>query len=150
LTVLLVIQCVAGLFAYGMDLVYPFSQARNTAQLIQQQTLADLRIVGDRDWAALGVSGYLDRPMYYPASDRVGSFVIWNNRRGNLPVADVVDRINRQLTLHNTDLLLVLNYPLTPEDAARFHHPPQQLARFSGAIVEDENFYLYRIRQSRS
>ncbi len=146
LTVVLTMQLVGGLFAYGMDLIHPFSQATATTAWIQAHNLADHRLVGDRDWAALSVSGALDKPMYYPASDRVGTFIIWNNRRGDISSRDLSDRINQQIAASQQNLLLVLNYPLEPNIAQALTKAPVKLAQFLGAIVEDENYYLYEIQ----
>lgn len=143
-TGILLVQLLAGAFAYGMDWVFPFSQAQATAQFIQQQNMTAGQLVGDRDWAALTVSGFLDQPLYYPASDRIGTFIIWNNQRFDRPLPEVIDQIQQQAQPGQSHLL-VLNYPLQPAELALFKAMPVEVSRFTGAIVTDENYYLYRL-----
>lgn len=145
-TGILLLQVTAGVFAYGMDWVLPFSQAQATSQFIQQQPEPRKQLAGDRDWAALTVSGFLDQPMYYPASDRQGTFIIWNNQRRDRTLPEVIQRLQQQLTTTQQPAILVLNYPLSPADVALFQHPPISLGQFSEAIVADENYYLFQMQ----
>lgn len=145
-TVLLVLQVMAGWFAYSMDWVFPFSQGKATAQLIQQNSLNQYLLVGDRDWAAVPVSGYLDQAVYYPASDRVGTFLIFNNQRDDRPIPEVIRRINQHLTTNPQTAILVFNYELSSADLALFQRLPSPIGQFTGAIVTDENYFLYQMQ----
>ena len=150
-TGILTVQVMAGLFAYSMDWVHPFSQAKATATYLQTNNSSEIALAGDRDWAALSVSGYLDRPLYYPASDRTGTFVIWNNQRTNASTTDkattnkALIRIDQHFQSKNNGIL-VLNYPLTDIDTQKMSVTPTRLNQFTGAIVNDENFYLYQLQ----
>ncbi len=142
-TVLLCLQLVAGLFAYGMDWVLPFSQAQATSQFIQRQNLTSLALIGDRDWATLTVSGFLDQPLFYPASDRVGTFLIWNDQRRDRPWPEVLQRSQQYLASQSQSGFWILNYALTPAELALLPQAGQPTGQFTGAIVADENYYLY-------
>jgi len=145
-TVILSLQLVAGVFAYGMDWVLPFSQAKATAQLIQQNPVPQSGLVGDHDWAAVSVSGFLDQPMYYPASDRLGTFIVWNNQRANRPLPLIAQRVNQFTANRQEKLLLVLNYELQPSEIALFNTKPVLVKQVTGAIVADENYCLYQLQ----
>jgi hypothetical protein len=145
-TVILSLQLLAGGFAYGMDWVFPFSQAQATSQFIQQQPMTELALIGDRDWAALTVSGFLDQPLFYPASDREGTFLIWNDQRRDRALPEVIERSQQHLITQQQTGLLILNNALTAPELALFPQTPQIIGQFTGAIVSDENYHLYKIR----
>ena len=144
-TGILILQVAAGLFAYGMDWVFPFSQAQATAQILQQRGLTQTTLIGDRDWAALTVSGWLDQPLFYPASEDTGTFIVWNNQRRDRSIPELMSLISQKLATDPRPLVLVLNYPLTAADQALLPVPLQELATVTGAIVADENYWLYQV-----
>lgn len=144
-TGLLILQLLAGITAYSLDWQHPFSQAQTAAHLLQQRSLAALPLAGDRDWAALTLAGYLDRPVYYPASDRIGTYLIWNNQRADQPFPVILPRLNRWLQAQTSPAILVFNYPLPPLAIAQLNGTVEALGAREGAIVADENFYLYQV-----
>lgn len=136
-TALLVVQLIAGVFAAGLDLAYPFSNGRDVAQYIQQHRLEDLQIIGLPDTAASTVAGYLDRPIYYLAGSRSGRFVVWNTARNTVQPIDAVIRTQPPFDTGPRVLVLV-NRPL---DDPNLHL--RLLAHFDNGIVPDEHFWLY-------
>jgi hypothetical protein len=144
---ILSMQCIAAFYAFSMDLVLPFSNAQAVAHYIQANQLSQTLLIGDRDWATLTVSGYLDRPMYYPSSKTFGTFITWNGvRRDNINITDLFAAVDEMIKIQRSDGLLILNYPLPT--AIPSIHQVSPLAQFTGAIVRDENYYLYRITRS--
>jgi hypothetical protein len=136
-TVLLVVQLVAGLFATGLDLAYPFSNGRDVADYIRQKGLGDIEIIGVPDTATSTVAGYLDRPIYYLAGSRSGRFVVWNTARNDVQPLDSVIRTQPPFGT-SPPVLLLLNRPLgEPHPFARL------LTHFDNGIVPDEHFWLY-------
>jgi hypothetical protein len=136
-TALLVVQLIAGVFALGLDLAYPFSNGRDVAEYIQQHKLEDLQIIGLPDTAASTVAGYLDRPIYYLAGSRSGRFVVWNTARNAVQPIDAVIRTQPPFDTGPRALVLV-NRPL---DDPNLHL--RLLAHFDNGIVPDEHFWLY-------
>jgi len=148
---LLLIQLLAGGFAFTSDLQHPFSQAKAAAQFIRTQASKDCLLIGDPDWAALPISGYLDQPIYYPASNGFDTFIQFNTQRRDRSPAEVVDQINaiattQSPTTRSKDILLIRNQPLDTAIARTLSSSPVEIARFTGAIVQDENYYLYRLQ----
>lgn len=138
-TVLLAVHLVAGLWAASLDLFFPFSESRNTARFIKQRQLDRLPILGDADDAASSVAGYLGRPLYYPASRRWGSWVVWNQKRKtDLEPGELVAQAGELSRQRRQDALLLLNYELPP---GRF--PVIPLKKFTHSLVPMENYYLY-------
>ena len=75
-TAILCVQAFSGLYAYGSDIFFPFSASYQTAQILQLNQLDDLPLFGINQRPVSPLSGYLDRPIYYPESRQFGSFGI--------------------------------------------------------------------------
>jgi hypothetical protein len=145
LTVLLLIHAVGGGIAVSLDYRFIFSHAQTTAEFIRENQLEDLPMVGYNDYAASAVAGYLDEDrLYYPEEERWGSFVVWDKARDRtLSDAVIIAAANGVLRQTQQDVLLILNHPLDPAEATQ--RRISELARFTGATVRDENFYVYRL-----
>jgi hypothetical protein len=79
----LVCQVAATVYADYLDYLVPFSNGKAAAECIRSHNLQDLPIVGDPDYTASTVAGYLDRPIYYISSSRYGTYIIWDHLRSD-------------------------------------------------------------------
>ncbi len=134
-------QLIAGLVAYSRDLFVPYSASRETANFIQKENLAEMFIVGSQDFAMSPLAGYLQRKIYYPESQEMGSFVLFNSQRQEVDLATVLNQVDRLLTEKQTDILLILNYPL--EESVTNNLSLQPLTAFTNSLIYNENYYLY-------
>jgi len=150
LAALLAIQALAGVHAYLRDLALPFSNARAVAHHIAASELQDLPLVGSIDYAVEPITAYLDRAMWYPESDRSGTFLDWSDRRRLVPATKALGDARALAEREGRDVILVLSYPwrdlpvgarVTIGDGTTMH----LFARFRGALVADENYDLYRV-----
>jgi len=150
LGLLLGLHVLVGAHAYLRDLALPFSNARAVAAHLVASGLSDLPIVGSIDYAAQPVAAFLDRPVWYPESDRHGTFIDWSDRRRLVPVAKAIGDARALARAAGRDAILVLNHPwrdlsvgarVTIGDGATIY----LFARFRGALVADENYDLYRV-----
>jgi len=142
LTVILFIHLAGGVAGAVMDYMYVFSQGKATADFIRREGMEGMLIVGDTDFTASTVVGYLEREIYYPRGDRVGSFVIWDKKRTEpLTVKEILERAVKLSLREKKDCLLVLNYRLSDEMISRYSL--KEIARFEKAVVGDEVYYLY-------
>jgi hypothetical protein len=141
---LLTAHLLAGLMAGGWDLLQPFSGSKEIAKFIKDSNYNKLVIVGDVDFAASAVAGYLDRPIHYPASGKTGSFIVWDLGRRKLPPQEALQKA-RELTLQLQEpTLVLLNYRLPQEFPLRcLHQSPC-------SIEESENFFLYLLEPQSS
>ena len=167
LTALLAVHAACGLFASGMDLRWPFSMSAAAARFIADRGLKDMLIVGDQDTKTEALAAYLDRPLYYPASRRWGTFPVWDAKRTQeVPQEEVVHQALDKGREIKGDVLLVLSYELQPDlrrstklkdektgevlDYNYVLRMPMDrlplLASFTGSIVGEESYYLYRVR----
>jgi hypothetical protein len=147
-TVILLLHVGASFVAASIDYGHPFSMAKSVAQYINERGLNNRLIVGYRDTTTSAIVGYLGvGEAYYPQGDRFGSYVRLDKQR-NLGITEkeVVDKARqlkaRELTDGKTEgVLIIFNKPLGNDlvQASKL----QKIEEFTGAIVRDENFYIY-------
>ncbi len=140
LTILLSIQAFTGIYAYTIDLIYPFSNSLETAQYIQSHQLENEVLFGYDDRKVVGVAGYLDRSLYFPNRESFGSF--WRGEKPKLEtpqaVASSIDTFSQQ----QPSFIAITTGPIAADlTAANL----TELARFDRAIRQDEHFYIYRV-----
>jgi len=148
---LFAVQVVAWSHAFGMDYMRPFSNARAAASFLHAQDLDGVTFVGSIDYAVQAVAGYGIGPIYYPESDRFGTFVHWGAER--LPLVepkDVLAAAIRVLDERARPVVLITSYALfSHAEPAEFLAAPgvrvRPLGRFEGAIVPTEDFHLYHL-----
>ncbi len=133
---------IAGLFAFSMDLNYTFSASKEVANYLDQPGLKDYVLVGSRDYAAAPVAAFLNRQIYYPESDKLGSFIVWRSRELFKP-REVLNQVEGLIT-QNNKALLILNYKLK---AKKPDLNISLLLKSSQSIVPDESYYLYLIQK---
>jgi hypothetical protein len=122
--------------------------AKFAAEYISQRGLNNRLIVGYPDYATSAIVGYLGiSEAYYPQGDRFGSYVRFDKQRlTKITEQEVVDKA-RQLEAHeltegkSQGVLIILTKPLSDDlvQATKL----QKIGEFTGAIVSDENFYIY-------
>jgi hypothetical protein len=143
-TVLLCTHFIAGIYSFSIDIVNPFSASKAVASFIEGHQISQALIVGSRDNLVSPVTGLLDRKVYYPESDRFGSFIIWNNQRKDINSQELIDKINKLLTEKNKNILLILSEKL---DVYRPDLSISELTSFSQSIVPSETYHLYLIQK---
>lgn len=80
LTFILATQAIAGITASALEIAYPFSQARVTADWINRYRPQTVVIARDESGAS-AVAAFLDAAPYYPRSRTFGTWIRWTNRR---------------------------------------------------------------------
>lgn len=65
-------------FAAG-DIVRPFSDARNVADLLRARGLGDAPLIAVSRSDAQAVGALMDRPIVFPSEGRSGTFVVWGD-----------------------------------------------------------------------
>ncbi len=80
---ILAMQVVGGVYAWTLHLVRPFSASKQAADFIRQHGYANLLIIGSKEPNVTPVTAYLDRPIYYPDSERYGTFW-WDRTAGTI------------------------------------------------------------------
>lgn len=146
--VVLVVQVIAGGYAYGMDLWHPFSQSKAIAQLIQRPDFKNYLVAGSIDVFTQSVSGHLDQSIFYPERDRLGTYISSDNTAQRLTTEQLLTRVTQKATSGNA--LLVLTRPLEAPLPAFPNWGIQPLPPLPRAIVRVENYHLYRLQRLNS
>jgi hypothetical protein len=141
-TVILVVQAVAGLFALGLDLRYPFSNGRQMATYLRGHHLERSVIVAERDTVSLTVAAYLDHDLYYLAGHRFGRSIVWNADR--VEEKEPLDHALRRFAESGTRPVLLLANRAVHRELPGVKL--QLLRKFDDGLVADEHFWLYRVR----
>ncbi|MEM9162002.1 MAG: hypothetical protein AAGC54_02900, partial [Cyanobacteria bacterium P01_F01_bin.4] len=144
-TGLLVCHVFAGIFAYSADLVRPFSGSKATAHFLRSHQLDTLSIFGYNDFRASTLSGYLDKPIYYPNRRQFGSF--WTIKH-EINSAQVINQIQDFVSQSEQPVVLVLTEALQdPIDNISL----QPLAHLSGKLAKiSESFDVYLAQPTHS
>ncbi len=167
---ILAIQVVAGAYAWTLHLMTPFSASKLAADFIRQHGYADLLIIGSPEGKVIPVTAYLDQPIYYPDSERYGTFSVENSARRDLSAQETLQSVTQMAMKAHGDTLLVWYGRLTTSDNGitqpltsawlsldgskypRSGRPTEprikisQLVAFQKVIV-DEDYSLYLISQ---
>jgi hypothetical protein len=147
LTAVLLVHVPAAAIALAYDYKYIFSSGTRAANALRAQGLADALLVAEMDFPATAVIGQLGtRAMAYsPRTGRAFSFVKWTKDRHWAPTDEQTVNYAVELGASRAeDAILIMNRPLSPQivDGAAVI----RLAELYDSMIEEENFYLYRVR----
>lgn len=152
LVAVLVVQPVAGAVVTAQDLARPFSNGRSVADYLAREIPPDSRLVGSIDYTIQPIAAFLDRPFYYPEERRTGTFVDWSPQQRMVSAGQAIDAAADLLETEDLgQLALVLSRPVPIAPGSTL--PAGEGARitctayFSGAIVPDENYRVFRVER---
>ncbi|MBA2340030.1 MAG: hypothetical protein H0V88_06525 [Pyrinomonadaceae bacterium] len=143
LTAILCVHLVAGVFAMSMDLLYPFSPIKSTAEFINKQKMSDLLVVGSVDYEVSPLTAYINQKIYQPQSNKFGTFHIMKYGRENKSDEEVLDRVSELLTSIGQDVLLISSHQIK---ASAPHLCISELWEFNKTII-GQNYFLYLVRK---
>ncbi|BBD62650.1 hypothetical protein NIES2109_54960 [Nostoc sp. HK-01] len=141
-TLILYAQLFGGIYGFSRDLIIPFSASRETAHYIQQNRLENEFIVASRDANMAALAGYLNRKLYYPELQRMGSFTLFKQGRQDVDQAEIFRQINSLFKSQEvkSKILLILNKKLNSNSNDLTIVP---IKKFERAWVDSERYYLY-------
>ena len=131
-----------GLYRFPLDLLVPLSAGYDAAHYIRDSQLETEFIVASPDKNMAALSGYLNRQLYYPELQGLGSFTIFQQgRRIIVNQNDILNQVHGLLpTIESCRILLVLNQTLDATHPALAVAP---LAEFERSWHSGERMYLY-------
>jgi len=143
LTLLFGIHVAAAGIASVQECRYPFSSSQRVAEYLHQDGHDESLLVGHADALASAILGSsAQKQFYYPQSKRWSSYIIWDQTRltaiTDQEIIDAARALSRPSGQH---LLLVLSQVL--DEGLVRDNQMSELGTFDGAVVPDENFYLY-------
>ena len=137
------VQCIGGIGAYATSLAIPLSASRAASDYIVSQGWQQEFMVASRDATMAPISGYLNRQLYYPERQTMGSFTLFNTDRQDVTHGEVLAQTQRLLTTATGPerILLVLSAPLAAETQVPLGLVIEPLRQFEKSW--QENYYLY-------
>ncbi|MEO1762927.1 MAG: hypothetical protein AAFR83_13360, partial [Cyanobacteria bacterium J06629_18] len=142
ITIILAIQVISGIYAYSMDLIYPFSKSKVAAEYIKQEGLTDSLIIGDKNTIVSPISAYTNLKIYYIAYEKFGSFFDNPQTKFIKNQSQLVDRIKREIENSSKQNILILSYPLNIETRELTFI---KLKDFQNSILGEERYYIYTV-----
>ena len=143
LMIILYAQLAAGIVSFSRDIFLPYSASRETAQYIQAKGWQDRFIIGSEDFTIAPISGYLQRKIYYPESQKKGSFVLFNQQRKIVNDQEISSQLQTLIQQNPKPLLLILNHKLDASPSCLVIEP---LKEFTRSFIGNETYYLYEIK----
>jgi hypothetical protein len=144
LTALLAVHAFAGVYAFAMGTVHPFSVRQRAAQFILDNR-GDRIVATDPWWMGPSLSAFLKEPIFLPGNDRFGTFAVHDSSYtadGDCP--EIMNRLVNQMDATNREIILVLSEKFLCQRDDVLVHP---LARFVGGIVKSEDAYIYVLKR---
>jgi hypothetical protein len=125
-----------------------FSSGARAAQALRARGLADALLVAEVDYPATAALGQLGPHAfaYSPRTGRPFSYVRWTRDRAWSPTDEQTLQYAAALgASRGRDAILIMNRPLVPElvDGTAI----VRLEELYDSMIEEENFYLYRVAQ---
>ena len=146
---LMTLSAIAGVVAVGSSWTHPFSQAKATAEWINQTLPKNVILVGAPDVSFASVAEEMQRPVFFLECYCVDTFKLFSSRREDFHEAELGDRLSTAMErLDASSLVFVFWRPLLAEDlqALKAHSLSASLIKeFTGADTFFENHYIYRI-----
>lgn len=143
-TIILILQLLSGIVSFTRDIFVPYSAGKATANYIKNQGLAQMYMVGSRDVVMATLCGYLDRKIYYPESQKMGSFVLFSQSRQEVDDSQILQQIHQLLINQNmNELLLILNHEITANNEQLNIN---FLEKFTHGLIFNEKYYLYKVK----
>lgn len=144
-TVLLTIHLGVGVYAYVLDLRHPFAASQAVVRALKTEGLETGVNACYPDWLCVSFAYYLDKGLYYPNADRVGTFLVYDrSRRHWLSCAELVQRVRTFADRKHGETLFLTAMRLDCSD----RDPGVALIRefhTDTLYAGDSHWYLYRV-----
>ena len=160
LTAVLALNVMGALVAYSMEMQYKFSPSKDVANYIKQTKLDSLPVVGITDFTVSPIATYLDRKIYYPQMNDMGSFTIWSKRRKDqMNFQETVASLGKYMdsTGRRRVLWIKDSAPQVSMDGQKQEDMQKAILRndlqvdlvknFDPGIVKDEKYYIYLVQK---
>ena len=127
---------------YSKDFKAPFSQAKNTIGYLKANHLDTEQLAVDGYCPSL--SAYLERKTFYLDNNQYGSFCIWKRAYIPYPRKSLMDEISSSGYIKNfKTFILISNRDNEVNNSGAWQF--NKLASFEGAIIDGEDYYVYRV-----
>jgi hypothetical protein len=143
LLAILVVQCLAAVFASWIDLAHPFTTAPATAALLKKERLDQLPMLGHREPPAASVALPLGKPLYAPSRGVYAKYPDYGPKQREMGDPELRCIARALARTEASDIALVINRELPPWAEL------DPAGACVGAIQRSEDYHLYRMRLDR-
>jgi len=159
LNLVLTCQFATGVWVYAIDIRKSFSKIQEVASFIKHSPHGNLPITGILDYTISPLSYYLAKNIFYVETQSYGNFIKWNTQRRGSINPETLNSTCDFLMQKNAGVVVVLSTFLptavnlfTSLNAdslgdSKIHFT--LLQKFEGALVKDENFYVYLAKSTK-
>ncbi len=151
--VIVSIQFLSGIVAYGFDLKYPFTSAENVVDYLKQNKLDSQKIATVTSDGAM-ISPYLERKVYFLDAQKEQSYCVLENgyQKENFTTAKVGRMISR--FAEKNDFILVSNFPEVKELVSNPNMLEtgisiEKMKSFDKNILENTSFTVYQVKTTQ-
>ena len=158
--IILCTHLIAASVAFTYDLSLPFSQTKAVAAFIKNQHLENMTIICYPNYPVGALPGYLNKSVFYPQSNRLGTFPIWDKQgEHKLSEPELLSRLTEIISKDYKNIIILLSFLPTNDQVRMLESLISQklktnlnvklLQKFEGSIEEDEgNFYLFIVKEN--
>lgn len=146
---LLVIQLFSGVYAYSMDIVYPFSAAKETIDFTKTNKFKHKEIITITCDGTL-LSAYLEKKIYFLCDQSLQSFCRWDSSCGRNVTRPKSIKMLTDYMVNHDDVLFISYYSLGNETnpnwiALNDKIKVKFIKKFDTNIVEKLNYYIFEV-----
>ncbi len=139
---LLLIQVYASAVAVAKDISYPFSGSKKTAEFVVANGYGDYDIVGHTDYVASPFTAYIRKPVFYPMSRTMGTYVIWSDIRKH-------ENLDEYLISHEDALRKAHDHTIVVSSQVIYHKDWMVKIFDSGRSITEERYHVYTILECK-
>ncbi|HKR07123.1 MAG TPA: hypothetical protein VJY62_20970 [Bacteroidia bacterium] len=146
------LQVISAGIAYSLDLARPFSEGKAVAEFLINKNLSKKTIAVSNQNGGPAVSGYLDKKIFYPETNQLGSFCKWNTTPFMIDQSTLISRIGG---LSENDFVLVMNDTVFTSEAmpgetvfSNNNIRIFYLSKFDEGIIRNENYWIYEVKKN--
>ncbi len=151
----LLIQFFSGLYAYGMDIKYPFCQAKATTEYLSTNKINTNNIISVSCDGTL-ISPFLQKKIYFLCRENLQSYCHWNLIcTTDITQEEIIKMISNYMINHN-DATYVSTYKITDNlhKNTWIKLDNQLMIRFlkklDNSVVRNADYFIYEIKKIKS
>jgi len=146
---ILIIQCLASVVAYSMDIKYSFSSGKDITSFLEQENLLDTKIVTPFCQGTI-ISTDLERKVYFMCGQKELSYCNWNsNCRRVVTDEEIIDGLDTMDYIGNMIFIAKCNLIENPKEGVWYSLTPRLRARFlkkmEEQVIRDVDYSIYEI-----
>jgi len=145
------VQLFSGITAYSMDLILPFSGAKQTISYLKDLSLEN-KIIVTKWCGGTSLSSYLERPIFFTNSNKYQSYCLWN--RQDLAISnsekEIVTSLSNILKNENQSIIFIALDTLPIKNFKNINNSLEYkfLKSFPKNVVTKESYYIYEVSKT--